>query len=140
MRCRALAPLRIPLPPLTFTVSGNLSAWSKPLNSNLAPPTPAASGVSRNAKLGLILFFIYCVAYIGFIVFSAYGKDVMAKPALGGVNVAIVYGFGLIIGAFVLAVIYVMACVAETPAVSSDVANLTEGQLAEEAQKEEGAA
>jgi uncharacterized membrane protein (DUF485 family) len=108
------------------------------VKSNSLPPAsrPIASGVSRNARLGLVLFFIYLALYVGFILFSAFAKETMAKPTLHGVNFAIVYGFALIIGALVLALIYMVLCVSE----KVDVPDLTEGKLAEEAQKEEGEA
>ena len=106
------------------------------MNANPAPPTPADAGVSRNARLGLILFFIYCAFYIGFILVSAYGKALMSRPVFHGVNFAIIYGFVLIIGALLLALIYMILCVPERAAIP----DLTEGELADEAQKEEGAA
>jgi uncharacterized membrane protein (DUF485 family) len=85
---------------------------------------------------GLVLFLIYLAIYLGFIVLSAWAKDFMGRPSIGGLNVAVIYGLTLILAAFVLAIIYMTFCKSDPPAVP----DLTEGQLAEEAQKEEGSA
>jgi uncharacterized membrane protein (DUF485 family) len=70
-------------------------------------PTRAAV---YNARLGLVLFFVYLAVYATFVYLSAFHPQLMAEPALAGVNVAIVYGFALIFGAFVLAVLYMAMC------------------------------
>jgi uncharacterized membrane protein (DUF485 family) len=61
---------------------------------------------SNISPIGLKLFLIYFVAYAAFVALNAFWPDVMKKPAIAGVNLAIVYGFGLIVGAFVLALLY----------------------------------
>ena len=65
---------------------------------------------SSNARLGLILFAVYAALYAGFVLLSALAADVMQRPAMAGLNVAVVYGFGLIITAVVLALIYGVMC------------------------------
>ena len=73
-----------------------------------------------NARLGLVLFAFYLAAYVGFVVLSAWSKEslgAMKQPALAGVNFAVIYGFGLIIGAFVVSIIYMLLC--RNPPVSS---------------------
>ncbi len=66
-----------------------------------------ASIISHNARWGLILFAIYVVLYLGFMILAAYFPEQMARTTpIGSVNVAIVYGIGLILAAFVLAIIY----------------------------------
>jgi uncharacterized membrane protein (DUF485 family) len=60
-------------------------------------------------RTGLALFAAYCLLYAGFIGLAAFKPSALAAPALAGVNVAVVYGFGLIIAAFVLALIYLVA-------------------------------
>lgn len=65
---------------------------------------------SYNARMGLVLFTFYLVAYIGFVYMSANSQDVLKQPSLGGVNVAVLYGFGLIIGAFITSIIYMLLC------------------------------
>jgi len=73
-------------------------------------PGPRRDVVSYNARLGVVLFLVYLVIYVGFIALSAFDRDLMAKPILGGVNVAVVYGFTLIAMALVLAIIYMLLC------------------------------
>ena len=62
--------------------------------------------VSRARNLGMLLFLIYVLLYDGFMYLAAFRPDIMKSIAPGGVNVAIAYGMGLILAAFVLAVIY----------------------------------
>lgn len=66
-----------------------------------------------NARLGLWLFAFYLVLYLGFVLLSAFAAQVMERPVVAGLNLAIVYGFGLIIGALLLALIYGMLCKGE---------------------------
>ena len=66
--------------------------------------------ISRNSRNGLILFTVYCVFYAGFVLISAFAPHIMARPAVAGVNLAIIYGFSLIIGALFLAAIYMYLC------------------------------
>jgi uncharacterized membrane protein (DUF485 family) len=85
----------------------------------ILPPDPAPPHPTRhrsqnawdyNARVGLLLFAVYLVFYGGFIYLSAFKREVMARPSVGGMNFAIVYGFALIIAAFVLAVVYMFLC------------------------------
>ena len=65
---------------------------------------------ARNARYGLLLFAVYVVLYAGFMGLSAFEPQLMSKTPFGGVNLAILYGFGLIVAALVLAVIYMVLC------------------------------
>ena len=96
------------------------------------PPTAWA----YNARVGLILFAVYLAVYAGFIYLSAFARDVMAKPSVGGVNLATVYGFGLILGAFVMALLYMVLCKPEVDPRPEP----TEAEVAAKAVEEEGAA
>ena len=60
----------------------------------------------RTSRIGLALFTIYLVLYGGFMLLSAFWPTVMEAKPVAGINLAILYGFGLIIAAFVLALIY----------------------------------
>ena len=66
--------------------------------------------VPRNARYGLALFFIYVIVYALFVYLSAFRADLMAWQPMGGVNLAVWYGLGLIVFAIVLAVIYMLLC------------------------------
>jgi len=57
-------------------------------------------------RVGLGLFALYLVCYAGFVLIAAFRDDWMLATPLPGVNLAIVYGLGLIALAFVLAMIY----------------------------------
>ena len=65
---------------------------------------------SRNARIGLILFGVYCLFYGGFVVLNAFSPGTMEQTPIAGVNLAILYGFALIIVAFVLALLYGVLC------------------------------
>ena len=67
----------------------------------------------RPNPLGLALFLVYLAAYAGFIGIAAFKVSLLKAPVFAGVNLAVVYGMGLIIGAFVLACIYLKAPVKE---------------------------
>jgi uncharacterized membrane protein (DUF485 family) len=65
---------------------------------------------TRNSRIGLSLFAIYLVLYGGFVLLAAFSPETMERTPSAGVNLAIWYGFGLIIAALVLALIYGWAC------------------------------
>lgn len=102
------------------------------LSHGSRPPTSWA----YNSRIGLILFFLYFAIYAAFIYLSAFSRDTMKADSIGGVNLAIVFGFGLIFGAFFLAVVYMLLC---KPEVDSRP-ELTEIEVANKAAEEEGQA
>ena len=69
---------------------------------------------NRNARLGFALFSIYLVLYGGFVFINAFAPSLMELTPLAGVNLAVWYGFGLIVAALALALIY--GWVASNPA------------------------
>src|SRR6187455_1805873 len=75
------------------------------------PPHPDhhAPTIARNVRYGLILFAIYLLLYGGFIALAAFAPARMKEPVMGGINLAVLYGMGLIIAAFVLALVYMIA-------------------------------
>ena len=84
------------------------------------PPAKASSDSSAhddhpevstaNARWGLVLFFVYLAFYAGFMGLATFAPQAMGRPAIMGVNVAISYGMGLIVGAFLVAVLYMAIC------------------------------
>jgi uncharacterized membrane protein (DUF485 family) len=66
--------------------------------------------VSPNAKLGLGLFAIYCLLYLGFMGIATFKYELFGSTPFGGVNLAILYGMGLIVAALVLALVYMKLC------------------------------
>jgi uncharacterized membrane protein (DUF485 family) len=85
---------------------------SIPPSGSPAGPSPkrraeygVTAAMTRNARYGLWLFAIYVLFYGGFVALSAFRPDLMGVN-FAGVNLAIVYGLGLIVLAFLLALIY----------------------------------
>jgi uncharacterized membrane protein (DUF485 family) len=66
--------------------------------------------VARNTRTGLWLFLVYLALYAGFMGLSTFAPTVMQARPFGGLNLALIYGFGLIVSALVLAVIYLWLC------------------------------
>lgn len=62
--------------------------------------------VSPNARLGMGLFAIYLLLYVGFMAIAAFDYELFSREVWGGVTLAIAYGVGLILFALVLAAIY----------------------------------
>lgn len=60
----------------------------------------------RASRIGLTLFAVYLVLYGGFVLLAAFWPEWMDATPLAGVNLAIWYGFGLIVAALVLALVY----------------------------------
>jgi len=60
----------------------------------------------HQSRLGLVLFLLYLVLYGGFVLLNAFSPKTMELTPIAGINLAILYGFGLIIAAIVLALIY----------------------------------
>jgi uncharacterized membrane protein (DUF485 family) len=82
---------------------------------NSTPPRPETADEdpevsAANSRAGLALFFLYLAFYVGFVGLAAFVPDVMARPAIAGVNLAVCYGLGLIFAAFIVAALYMAAC------------------------------
>ena len=65
---------------------------------------------TRNSRIALLLFVIYLALYGGFVLLAAFSPETMERTPFAGVNLAIWYGFGLIIAALILALVYGWAC------------------------------
>ena len=78
---------------------------SPPLHDDDRPEVVAA-----NARAGLWLFGVYLALYAGFMGLSAFAPEIMASSPGGGLNLALLYGMGLIVAAVVLAFVYMAAC------------------------------
>ncbi|MDX9848218.1 MAG: DUF485 domain-containing protein [Tenuifilaceae bacterium] len=64
----------------------------------------------KKTRLGIILFFVYAAIYAAFVYIGLVQTDLLGEKALGNVNLAIVYGLGLIILAGVMGFVYNIAC------------------------------
>lgn len=71
-------------------------------------PDPASG---YKARIGMVMFLIYCVVYTGFVMAAVMNEGkAMQSIVFAGLNLATVYGFGLIVFALVLALIYNHMC------------------------------
>ena len=64
------------------------------------------------ARLGIYLFIVYCIVYAGFVAINTVSPKAMGVIIFAGLNLACVYGFGLIILAIVMGLIYNAMCTA----------------------------
>jgi len=65
---------------------------------------------ARKSKLGIKLFFLYAFIYAGFVYIGVGYPELMGIRIMFGLNLAIVYGFGLIVLAIIMGFIYNFAC------------------------------
>jgi uncharacterized membrane protein (DUF485 family) len=75
------------------------------MSESQSPRPDSDHTIARNARYGLWLFLVYVIFYAGFIAISAFKFDAL-RANIGGVNLAIAYGMGLILLAFLLALVY----------------------------------
>jgi uncharacterized membrane protein (DUF485 family) len=68
------------------------------------------NAAAQKAKLGVILFLIYTLIYAGFVLIGLMRPEWMGMELLGGQNIAIVYGFGLIFLAIIMGFVYNYFC------------------------------
>ncbi len=68
------------------------------------------NAAKKKAKLGVILFFIYTIIYSGFVLIGLTKPELMGLELIGGQNIAIIYGFGLIALAIVMGFVYNYFC------------------------------
>ncbi len=85
---------------------------------------PASNSGPDNAsgyktRIGAYMFALYGLIYAGFVVINLAKPVFMEKIIFLGLNVAVVYGFGLIIFALVLAMIYNGMCAKEEARVNT---------------------
>ena len=89
---------------------------------------PAADSSQDHAikykrRIGTYMFLLYSLVYAGFVVINIVKPVLMEKIIFGGLNMAVVYGFGLIIFALFLALIYNSMCTKEEKRVNPQVEN-----------------
>ena len=65
---------------------------------------------NKKGKLGIVFFLIYTLAYSGFVSIPLINPDWMSIHIIGGQNLAVVYGIGLIVLAIVMGFIYNFMC------------------------------
>jgi uncharacterized membrane protein (DUF485 family) len=70
---------------------------------------------NRKSRIGIRMTLIYSLIYGGFVVVSVFQPTWMGARAVLGLNLAVAYGLGLIIIAFIFALIYNHLCRAPQP-------------------------
>ena len=60
----------------------------------------------RQSRVGLALFVVYLLIYLGFVLLNAFSPATMKSTPIAGVNLAVLYGFGLIVAAIIMAFLY----------------------------------
>jgi uncharacterized membrane protein (DUF485 family) len=68
------------------------------------------NAAAKKAKLGVILFIVYTIIYAGFVLIGLTKPELMGLELIGGQNIAIIYGFGLIFLAIIMGFIYNYFC------------------------------
>jgi uncharacterized membrane protein (DUF485 family) len=65
---------------------------------------------AKKASLGVRFFFIYLFFYAGFVIIGVWNYELLATEVFLGLNLALVYGMGLIIFAVLLGILYNYFC------------------------------
>jgi len=66
--------------------------------------------ISYKMRLGVFMFIPYAIVYAGFVAINLIKPTMMEAIIIFGLNLAVVYGFGLILLALILALIYNYMC------------------------------
>jgi uncharacterized membrane protein (DUF485 family) len=69
--------------------------------------------MAYKTRLGVWMFLVYALVYVLFVAINLIDPSMMEKTVLMGLNLAVVYGLGLIVVALVMAVIYNRMCLVE---------------------------
>lgn len=62
------------------------------------------------SKLGIKLFFVYFITYSGFVALAVTFPELLGMHVVFGFNLAITYGFGLILLAIIMGFVYHLVC------------------------------
>ena len=72
-----------------------------------AGPDPA---FTYKRRLGVVMFLIYSIIYSSFVLINLLSPRAMERVVFAGTNLAVVYGFGLILFAILLSLVYSVLC------------------------------
>jgi uncharacterized membrane protein (DUF485 family) len=64
----------------------------------------------KKARLGVWFFFLYLFCYAGFVAIGVFNYELLSRQVVGGLNLAVFYGFGLIAFAVLLGILYNYFC------------------------------
>mgnify|MGYP001177270272 CR=1 FL=1 len=88
-------------------------------HANIQDDSENKETIARNTRVGIWFFLAYLVLYSGFVLVNTFSPSAMEATPIEGVNLAILYGFALIIAAFAMALIYGWICRKQVPSDSS---------------------
>ena len=86
----------------------------EPANS----PPEKDHAIGYKTRLGVQMFALYALVYAGFVLINIINPVLMEKRIIFGLNLAVVYGFGLIILSLIMALIYNYLCVRKEKALN----------------------
>ena len=86
-----------------------------------AVQTGKDNATAYKTRLGVWMFIFYAIIYAGFVAINLVKADLMEKIVFLGLNLAVVYGFGLIIFALLLALFYSSLCTRMEKKLNKDV-------------------
>lgn len=75
-----------------------------------AAPSGKDPASEYKKRIGVVMFIIYSAIYAGFVLINVISPLTMDLIVFLGLNLAVVYGFGLILIALILALIYNRMC------------------------------
>ena len=74
-------------------------------------PAEKDHAIAYKTRLGVQMFLAYALVYVGFVLINIIKPVLMEKEIVFGLNLAVVYGFGLIILSLIMALIYNYLCI-----------------------------
>lgn len=76
------------------------------------PAAPAGKDPASEIKkrIGIRMFIAYGIVYAGFVLINTFVPKLMGLPVAFGLNLAVTYGFGLIVLAIISGMIYNWVC------------------------------
>src|SRR5690606_14219685 len=80
------------------------------MHHNPAAEPVRDNALKKKARLGVIFFFIYLFFYGGFVAIGVLNYEQLAISVMGGINLALFYGIGLIVFAVLLGILYNYYC------------------------------
>ena len=79
------------------------------------------------SKLGIKLFFVYGLIYTGFVLINTVKPKLMEINVLFGMNLAVIYGMGLIVLAIIMGLVYNYFCTKKEDELNKSEADKEEG-------------
>ncbi len=83
------------------------------LHEPAAKETAKDNAIAFKTRIGIVMFALYGLVYAGFVGINLVRPSMMETVVVAGLSLSVVYGFGLIILALVMALIYNHFCTAK---------------------------